>query len=141
MSASAFASIFATAARPAVAAAAAAAARAPDSIVCVSATANNIHACVSALGGAVVARTSGGIAGYKHRARASPEAARDIGEALARRAGEAGYRLAHLQLKGPSRGRAQIVRGLLAGGLKIADVRDVTPVPMPGTRPKKMRRL
>ena len=109
--AAAFTSIFAAAARPAAAAAAALAARAPDSVVCVSSTANNIHACVSALGGAVIARTSGGVAGYKHRARASPEAARDIGEALARRAADAGYRLAHVHLKGPSRGRAQVRGG------------------------------
>ena len=135
----AFTSIFAAASRPA--AAAAAASRLADAVVVMRSTANNIHACASTLDGAVVSAASGGLLGYKHRARASPVAARDIGEAVARRAAEAGHRVAHLRLKGPSRGRAQMLRGLLAGGLRVADIRDVTPIPMPGTRPRKMRRL
>lgn len=134
-------SIFTTVAKPAVSAAVAAAARMPDSVVVVNCSMNNIHACVSNLDGQVVSKCSGGILGLKHRQRATPEAARDIGENISKRAFELGYRVAHVELKGPSKGRSQILRGLLSGGLKVYDIRDVTPMPISGCRPKSMRRL
>jgi small subunit ribosomal protein S11 len=133
-------SIVASAALPA-AAAAAAAARMPDSVVTVNATMNNIHACVSNLDGQVVSKGSGGVLGLKHRARATPEAARDIGEQIARKAYDLGYRVSHIRLKGPSRGRSQVLRGLISGGLKVYDIKDITPMPTNGCRPKTMRRL
>ncbi len=126
------------AAKPAVAAAAGAR---PDAVVIVNATMNNIHACVSNLDGQVVSKCSGGILGLKHRERATPEAARDIGENIAKRAYEQGYRMAHVHLKGPSKGRSMVLRGLLAGGLQVWDIKDITPMPTNGCRPKKQRRL
>lgn len=102
---------------------------------------NNIHACVSNLDGNVVSASSGGLLGFKHRERASADAAKGIGEAIAKRAFEAGYRLAHVRLRGPSRGRSSMLRGLLAGGLRVADIRDVTPMPTNGCRPRAARRL
>lgn len=134
-------SIMASAGAKAASAAAAAAARAPDSVVVVNSTLNNIHACVSNLDGQVISKSSGGILGLKHRQRATPEAARDIGEAISKKAYEAGYRVAHVELKGPSKGRSMVLRGILAGGLSVYDIRDVTPLPTNGCRPKAMRRL
>lgn len=113
----------------------------PDSVVIVNATMNNIHACVSNLDGQVVSKCSGGILGLKHRERATPEAARDIGENIAKRAYELGYRMSHVHLKGPSKGRSMVLRGLLAGGLNVWDIKDITPMPTNGCRPKSMRRL
>lgn len=113
----------------------------PDSIVIVNATMNNIHACVSNIDGQVVSKCSGGILGLKHRERATPEAARDIGENIAKRAYELGYRMSHVRLKGPSKGRSMVLRGLLAGGLNVWDIKDITPMPTNGCRPKSMRRL
>jgi len=133
----------AAAARPGsvAAAAAAAAARQPDATVMIRTTMNNIHACVSNLEGDVVARSSGGLAGFKHRQRASGAAAKDIGVAIAKKAAETGHRIVHVHMKGPARGRAQVLRGIQEGGLRVYDIKDVTALPTGGCRPPAMRRL
>lgn len=123
------------------AAAAAVAARQPDSVVLVNATMNNIHVCVSNLEGQVVSKCSGGVLGYKHRQRAGALAAREIAESVSKKATDLGFKIAHVHLKGPSKGRSQILRGIQMGGLKIADIQDVTPQPTNGCRPPHMRRL
>ena len=113
----------------------------PDAVAVVCCTLNNIHACVRDLDGDVVASSSGGRLGYKHRARATPFAALDLGAAVGARAYAKGHRTVRVELKGPSRGRAQVVRGLVSAGLQVHDIRDVTPMPTNGCRPKAMRRL
>jgi small subunit ribosomal protein S11 len=113
----------------------------PDSVVHVNCTMNNIHVCVSNLDGQVLAKCSGGVLGYKHRERASPVAAREIAENVGKKAIESGYKLSHVHMQGPSRGRSQVLRGLTSAGLKIADIRDVTPMPTNGCRPPHTRRL
>ena len=113
----------------------------PDSVVHVTCTMNNIHACISNLDGQVISKASGGLLGFKHRERASADAAKSIGETISKKAVEAGYRLAHVKVSGPSRGRSSMLRGLVTGGLRIADIRDVTPMPTNGCRPPAMRRL
>ena len=121
--------------------AAAAAANSPDSRVIINCTMNNMHISVSNLEGQVVAKTSGGLVGFKHRERAGADAGKAAGEIIGKKASESGYRIAHVEVKGPSRGRTSILKGLQLGGLGIADIRDVTPTPTNGCRPKHMRRL
>jgi small subunit ribosomal protein S11 len=124
--------------------AAAAAAAAADSFVRVSCTMNNVHVTVSDLEGRVVGRASGGnsgVATYKHRQRAQPLVAKEVAESAVKKAVEGGHRVAHVEFKGPSRSRGMLLRGILSAGLKIADMRDTTPVPTNGCRPKKARRL
>ena len=123
------------------AAAAAAAGKQADSVVRVNCTMNNIHVCVANLDGAVVSKVSGGLLGFSHRERAGPAAAFKIGEAVAKRAVERGHRVAHVEMKGPSRGRAQVLRGIAVAGLRVVDIRDVTPMPTNGCRPPHARRL
>ena len=115
--------------------------RTADSTVTVTATMNNIHVVVSNVDGQIVSKFSGGMCGHKHRQRTSPLAAVEIGEKAAKKAFDAGHRIAHVHVKGPSRGRGQILRGIANGGLKIMDIRDVTPMPTNGCRPKHARRL
>lgn len=136
-------SIFNEALAPTAAATAAAAQRAAaaDSFVTVTCTMNNIHVCVSNIEGAVVTKLSGGNLGYKHRARATPVAAVELGTAAAKKAVEAGHSLAHLRFKGPSAGRTGVMRGLIAGGIQVLDIADVTRMPTNGCRPKHMRRI
>lgn len=130
-------SVFAGASRAAAASAAATA----DSIVHVNCTLNNIHVTVSNLEGHVVSRCSGGMIGFKHRQRANPLAAKDIAQKAVSAATQAGYRVAHIEMKGPSRGRSQVLRGILGAGMRVVDIRDVTPIPTSGCRPKSARRL
>jgi len=107
----------------------------------VNVTMNNIVVSVATLDGNVVSRCSGGVLGLRHRQRASPAAGTDIARAAAQKAFERGFRVSRVHLKGPSRARGQVLRGLQAGGLRVADIRDVTPVPTNGCRPKAARRL
>ena len=114
---------------------------AADSVILVSSTQNNVHVTVSDLEGRVVTRATGGMMGHKHRARASPQAASEVAQRAGKAAVDKGFAVAHLHLKGPSRSRGLVLRGLLNAGVKITTIRDVTPVPTPGTRPPAARRL
>ena len=136
-------SIFNEALRPSTAIAAAAATQrpSPDSFITVTCSMNNIHVCVSTIEGDVVAKLSGGNLGFKHRERASTVAALELGTKAAQKAKEKGHSLAHLHFRGPSNGRTGVLRGLAAGGIEIADIKDVTRMPTNGCRPKAARRL
>jgi ribosomal protein S11 len=123
------------------AAAAQAAARTADSFITVTSTMNNLHVCVSDIEGQVISKMSGGHLGYKHRARASPEVAQQLGAAIAKRAVQHGFTVAHLRFKGPSGGRTGVIRGLKTNGITILDMKDITMMPTNGCRPKHMRRL
>lgn len=112
-----------------------------DSTVTVTATLNNIHVVVSNIDGQIVSKFSGGMVGQKHRQRTNPSAAAEIGEKAAKKAYDAGHRIAHVHVKGPSRSRGVILRGITVGGLKVLDIRDITPQPTNGCRPKHARRL
>ena len=134
-------SIFSAALKPVEAAAVQ---RNADSTVTVTCTLNNIHVVVSNIDGQIVSKVSGGMVGEprnKHRMRSSSIAAAQIGKAAARKAAEAGHRMCHVHVKGPSRGRGQVLRGITMGGLRIVDRRDVTPLPTNGCRPRHSRRL
>jgi small subunit ribosomal protein S11 len=113
-----------------------------DSVILVSSSSNNVHVTVSDLEGRVVSRASGGmVPGMKHRARSSPQAGSAAAALAVQKALSAGYRIAHLEMKGASRGRGQVLHKIVETGMQIADIRDVSPVPMPGTRPPAARRL
>ena len=135
-----FAGLFASNTARAAARAASAARPPADSFIRVAATGNNIHVTISDIEGRVVSRSSGGVVGYKHRSRASPEAALAASRDAAKKALGAGYAAGHLELRGPSSGRGQLLQGILEAGMRVVDIRDPTPVPTPGCRPKKARR-
>ena len=112
-----------------------------DSVVHVNCTMNNIVVSVSTLDGEVISRCSGGMIGLKHRARASASAATDIARNAAQKAVEKGFKVTEVRLKGPSRSRGQILRGIQGAGMKISEIRDMTPMPTNGCRPPAARRL
>ena len=112
-----------------------------DSVVRVASTRNNMHITVSDLEGRVISRSSGGMVGRKHRERASPEAAQAAAEQAVAKAVAKGFKMSHLEMKGSSTGRGQVLRGILSAGLNVKSIRDTTPVPTPGVRPPAARRL
>jgi small subunit ribosomal protein S11 len=124
-----------------IAGAATATATGPDSVVVIKSTMNNTHVVISTIDGEVISKCSGGNVGLKHRARATPQAGLEIAKKAAEKAVLKGYALAHVEMKGPSRGRGQVLQGLTASGLRIHDIRDVTPFPTNGCRPPSVRRL
>ena len=137
-----FAGLFATGAR-------AAAARAParsalplaDSYIRVTSTGNNVFVAISDIEGGLISRSSGGMVGFKARNRASAQAMQAAASEAAKKAVAAGYRRAHLELKGPSAGRGELLSGILETDMTVVDIRDTTAVPTPGVRQKKARRL
>jgi small subunit ribosomal protein S11 len=112
-----------------------------DSFIRVSSSRNNMYITVSDLEGRVIARSTGGMVGFKHRERASAEAAEAAAAQATAKAKAKGFKMSHLEMKGSSSGRGQVLRGILLAGLGVKSIRDTTPVPTPGVRPPASRRL
>ena len=91
--------------------------------------------------GNVVSWSSGGVAGFKGSRKSTPFAAQLAAEQAARRAMEHGVRKVDVLVRGPGSGRETAIRSLAAVGIEVAGIKDVTPIPHNGCRPKKRRRV
>jgi small subunit ribosomal protein S11 len=77
-----------------------------------------------------------------HRAReVDPYAAQVAAEDAARKATEHGMRTLEVEVSGPGSGRESALRALQAAGFTVTSIRDVTPIPHNGCRPRKRRRV
>jgi small subunit ribosomal protein S11 len=90
--------------------------------------------------GASIAWTSGGSVGFKGSRKSTPYAAQVAAEEAARRAGEHGVRKLDVIVSGTGSGRDTAVRTLQNMGMEVTWIKDVTPIPHNGCRPKKRRR-
>ncbi|MDH4230145.1 MAG: 30S ribosomal protein S11 [Nitrospirota bacterium] len=113
----------------------------PLGVCHIMATFNNTIVSVSDRQGNVVAWSSAGAQGFKGSRKSTPYAAQRAAEAASRSAMDNGMREVEVQVKGPGPGRESAVRALVASGLKISVIRDVTPIPHNGCRPCKRRRV
>lgn len=104
-------------------------------------TFNNTIVSITDTQGNVIASASGGTVGQKGTRKGTPYVARLVAEQAARRAVDYGMRRVDVLVKGPGSGRETAIRSLQSAGLEIASIRDVTPVPHNGCRPKKRRRV
>jgi small subunit ribosomal protein S11 len=93
------------------------------------------------LGGEVIAWSSAGHLGFKGSRKGTPFAAQVAAEDAAKKAMEVGLRSVDLFLKGPGAGREPAVRSLALAGIRVATMRDTTPMPHNGCRPPKRRRI
>jgi small subunit ribosomal protein S11 len=91
--------------------------------------------------GEVIAWSSAGHLGFKGSRKGTPYAAQLAAEDAAKKAMEQGLRSVDLFLKGPGAGREPAVRSLSSAGIRVATMRDVTPIPHNGCRPPKRRRI
>jgi small subunit ribosomal protein S11 len=91
--------------------------------------------------GEVIAWSSAGHLGFKGSRKGTPFAAQVAAEDAAKKALEQGLRSVDLFLKGPGAGREPAVRSLSLAGIRVATMRDVTPIPHNGCRPPKRRRI
>ncbi len=107
----------------------------------VSATFNNTMITITDQQGNTIAWASAGSQGFKGSRKSTPFAAQVAAEAAARKAMEHGMRTIEVNVRGPGSGRESALRALAAAGLTITVVRDVTPVPHNGCRPRKRRRV
>jgi len=107
----------------------------------ISATFNNTIVTMTDTNGNVVAWSSAGNAGFKGSRKSTPYAAGLAGRNAARFAQEHGMQEVDVIVNGPGPGRESAIRALQAAGLKVKSIRDITPVPHNGCRPKKKRRV
>ena len=91
--------------------------------------------------GNVIAWESAGSVGFKGSRKSTPFAAQVTAESCAKKGMEHGLQKVEVFVRGPGSGRETAVRSLQAAGLEIVSVKDVTPVPHNGCRPRKRRRV
>ncbi len=107
----------------------------------VSATFNNTMITITDAQGNTIAWSSAGAQGFKGSRKSTPFAAQVAAETAGRKAAEHGMRTLEVLVRGPGSGRESALRALSATGFTITAIRDVTPIPHNGCRPRKRRRV
>lgn len=107
----------------------------------ISSTYNNTIITLTDLQGNVLSWTSAGAVGFKGAKKATPFAASKVAEAISQIAKKFGIEKVAVFVKGIGSGRESAIRSLVARGLDIISIKDVTPVPHNGCRPVKARRV
>ena len=102
---------------------------------------NNTIVSITDPTGNVISWASSGQVGIKGSRKSPPYAAQQAAEAAARRAMEQGMRKVEVFVKGPGSGRETAIRSLMNTGIEVAGIKDITPIPHNGCRPKKRRRV
>ena len=102
---------------------------------------NNTIITFTDLQGNTLSWASSGNVGFKGSRKSTPFAAQVTAESAARKGMEHGLQKVEVFVRGPGSGRETAIRSLQAAGLEILGVKDVTPVPHNGCRPRKRRRV
>ncbi|MGA2174711.1 MAG: 30S ribosomal protein S11 [Verrucomicrobiota bacterium] len=105
------------------------------------ATFNNTNVTITDMHGNVLGWSSAGRVGFKGSRKSTAFAAQQVAQDAARQAMSHGMREVEIRVKGPGSGRESAIRALQAIGLEITAIKDVTPVPHNGCRPRKKRRV
>ena len=107
----------------------------------ITASFNNTIVTITDVSGNVVAWSSAGVKGFKGSRKSTPFAAQMAAENAGRKAMEHGMRTLEVEVAGPGSGRESALRALQAAGFTVTSIRDVTPIPHNGCRPRKRRRV
>jgi len=113
----------------------------PSGVVHIQATFNNTIVTITDVQGNTVAWSSAGVKGFKGSRKSTPFAAQLVAEDAVHKAMEHGMKAAAVFVKGPGAGRESALRAVAAAGLKVTQIRDVTPIPHNGCRAAKRRRV
>jgi small subunit ribosomal protein S11 len=105
------------------------------------ATFNNTQVSITDMHGNLLGWSSAGRVGFKGSRKSTAFAAQQVAQDAARQAMSHGMREVEIRVKGPGSGRESAIRALQAIGLEISIIKDVTPVPHNGCRPRKKRRV
>ena len=105
------------------------------------ATFNNTQVTITDMQGNLLGWSSAGRVGFKGSRKSTAFAAQQVAQDAARQAMSHGMREVEIRVKGPGSGRESAIRALQAIGLEISIIKDVTPVPHNGCRPRKKRRV
>lgn len=107
----------------------------------INASFNNTIVTITDPQGNVIAWATCGAAGFKGSRKSTPYAAQIAAEKAGRIALEHGVITLDVEVKGPGSGRESSLRALQAVGFNISSIRDITPIPHNGCRPRKRRRV
>ncbi len=110
-------------------------------ILHVQATYNNTIATLTDVKGNVLMASSSGSLGFKGAKKSTPFAATKVGELVAEKALQMGMNEAVVVIRGVGPGREAAMRSFVAKGIGLSAIRDETPVPFNGPKPKKPRRI
>ena len=113
----------------------------PHGVAHILATFNNTLITIADPEGNVVAWSSAGRIGFKGSRKGTPFAAQVAGRNVGHSAKDLGMRTIDVEVKGPGGGRESAVRALASTGLSVKSIKDVTPIPHNGCRPRKRRRV
>jgi len=107
----------------------------------VNATFNNTIITIADAQGNAISWSSAGAQGFRGSRKSTPYAAQIAAEDAGKKAMEHGMKTLDVLVKGPGSGRESALRALNAVGFNITSIRDVTPIPHNGCRPRKRRRV
>ena len=107
----------------------------------IKATFNNTIISITDLKGNVLTWASAGAVGFKGAKKSTPYAAQLASLNAAKKVREMGLKELEVLVKGPGPGRESAIRSLQAAGLSVKRIKDITPAPHNGCRPKKKRRV
>jgi small subunit ribosomal protein S11 len=107
----------------------------------VNSTFNNTMVTITDVQGNTIAWSSAGGMGFKGSRKSTPFAAQLAAEDAGKKATEHGMKSLDVQVRGPGSGRESALRALQSVGFNVTSIRDVTPIPHNGCRPRKRRRV
>ncbi len=107
----------------------------------VNASFNNTMVTITDAQGNTISWSSAGHMGFKGSRKSTPYAAQVAAEDAGKKAAEHGMKTLEVEVMGPGGGRESALRALQAAGFTITSIRDVTPIPHNGCRPRKRRRV
>lgn len=112
-----------------------------NGIAHIEASFNNTIVTITDMHGNVISWTTAGRVGFKGSRKSTAFAAQQVAQDAARQAMSHGMREVEVRVSGPGAGRESAIRALQAIGLDIHTIKDVTPIPHNGCRPRKRRRV
>ena len=112
-----------------------------NGVVHIKSSFNNTIVTISDVSGNAVSWSSSGSMGFRGSKKSTPYAAQIATDAAVKKAYDSGLRKLDVLMKGPGSGRESALRALQNIGFIINNIKDVTPLPHNGCRPKKKRRV
>lgn len=110
-------------------------------VVHIKATFNNTSVAITDMQGNVIVWSTPGVVGFNGSKKSTPFAAQLASSDAAKKAKELGIKTVEVLVKGPGAGRESAIRALQANGLMVTSIKDITPLPHNGCRPRKKRRV
>ena len=107
----------------------------------VNATFNNTMITITDAQGNAISWSTAGAMGFKGSRKSTPYAAQVAAEDAGKKAQEHGMKTLEIEVSGPGSGRESALRALQSVGFNVTSIRDVTPIPHNGCRPRKRRRV